>query len=430
MNGLVWFRNDLRVIDNHSLYNACNENEAVIAIYCLDPRHFETTPYGFKKTEKYRAQFLLETLNELQENLRQLNITLFVCYDTPENCLQKIVANHGITSIYLQREWTPEETTVENNVRKLTPTVTWKTSYDQFLFHPEDVPFENWDKIPEVFTEFRKQLEKRIRIRPTVQISPKNPSNLIDIPNNIPTIEDLGFSKFTQPNKTAFPFKGGENQAKKRIDHYFWETKKIAVYKKTRNGLIGTDYSSKLSAWLANGSISPRTIYWEVLQFEKKITKNEDTYWLIFELIWRDYFKYISLKHGNKIFQLNGILQKEYSWNQSTKAFNQWSNGNTPEHFVNANMIELQKTGWMSNRGRQNVASYWAKEWEQDWRMGAAYFESMLIDYDVHSNYGNWIYNAGVGNDPRDRKFNIKRQAELYDGDRKFQKMWLIPELF
>jgi deoxyribodipyrimidine photo-lyase len=97
---------------------------------------------------------------------------------------------------------------------------------------------------------------------------------------------------------------------------------------------------------------------------------------------------------------------------------------------VNANMIELQKTGWMSNRGRQNVASYWAKEQEQDWRIGAAYFESMLIDYDVHSNYGNWMYNAGVGNDPRDRKFNIKRQAEMYDTDGKFQKMWLTPELF
>ena len=89
--------------------------------------------------------------------------------------------------------------------------------------------------------------------------------------------------------------------------------------------MVGKDYSSKLSAWLANGSISARTIYWEVQQFEKKVIKNEDTYWLIFELIWRDYFKYISLKHGNKIFQLNGILQKEYHWNQNTKAFNQWT---------------------------------------------------------------------------------------------------------
>jgi deoxyribodipyrimidine photo-lyase len=180
---------------------------------------------------------------------------------------------------------------------------------------------------------------------------------------------------------------------------------------------------------LANGSISARTIYWEIQNYEKEICKNEDTYWLVFELIWRDYFKYISLKHGNNIFKLDGILQNKYDWKTNQKAFREWAFGNTREPFVNANMIELLKTGFMSNRGRQNVASFWAKEWEQDWRIGAAYFESMLIDYDVHSNYGNWIYNAGVGNDPRDRKFNIKRQAEMYDADGKYQKMWLNPDI-
>jgi len=93
-------------------------------------------------------------------------------------------------------------------------------------------------------------------------------------------------------------------------------------------------------------------------------------------------------------------------------------------------MIELQKTGWMSNRGRQNVASYFAKEMELDWRVGAAYFESMLIDYDVHSNYGNWLYVAGVGNDPRDRKFNIALQSKKYDPQYTFQHLWLQPILF
>ena len=429
MNGLKWFRNDLRTIDNHSLYNACRENEKVIGIYCLDPRHFETTPFGFKKTEKFRTKFLLQTLHELQQNLLEKNIRLLVYYGYPEQLIPEIAAKYQIDTIYTQNEWTSEEISVEQEIRNLI-TVNWKTYYDQFLFHPDDVPFDDWEKIPEVFTDFRKQLEKKIRVRPTVSISAKPNSNLIEETTSIPSLEDLGLEDFKQPEKTAFPFRGGEIQAKKRIKEYFWDSNKLSVYKKTRNGLVGKNYSSKLSAWLANGSISARTIYWEVQQYEKKIVKNEDTYWLIFELIWRDYFKYISLKHGNKLFKLSSILEKEYKWNQNPKALNQWINGNTPEHFVNANMIELQKTGWMSNRGRQNVASYWAKEWEQDWRIGAAYFESLLIDYDVHSNYGNWIYNAGVGNDPRDRKFNIKRQAEMYDADGKFQKMWLIPELF
>ena len=88
-------------------------------------------------------------------------------------------------------------------------------------------------------------------------------------------------------------------------------------------------------------------------------------------------------------------------------------------------MIELKNTGWMSNRGRQNVASYFSKIQKLDWRIGAAYFESLLIDYDVHSNYGNWMYLAGVGNDPRDREFNINRQADIYDKDYKFRNNWL-----
>jgi deoxyribodipyrimidine photo-lyase len=204
----------------------------------------------------------------------------------------------------------------------------------------------------------------------------------------------------------------------------------LSYYKKTRNGLLGKKYSSKFSLWLAFGSISPVSIYHEVKKYEKEVTKNDSTYWLIFELIWRDYFKYISMKHGNAIFKLGGLLQKDYTWKINQKYVQQWIDGATPEPFVNANMRELALTGFMSNRGRQNVASFFAKEWHLDWRIGAAYFEAMLIDYDIHSNYGNWMYNAGVGNDPRDRKFNVAWQAERYDPSNKYQKTWLQTTLF
>jgi len=151
--------------------------------------------------------------------------------------------------------------------------------------------------------------------------------------------------------------------------------------------LIGTDFSSKFSPWLANGSLSAKHIYYQVKHFEQEHYKNQSTYWLIFELIWRDYFKYISLKHGNKIFKQDGILEKDYQWSNNQSKIEEWINGRTNQDFVNANMIELKKTGWMSNRGRQNVASYFAKELQLDWRIGASYFESLLIDYDVHSNF-------------------------------------------
>jgi deoxyribodipyrimidine photo-lyase len=256
-------------------------------------------------------------------------------------------------------------------------------------------------------------------------MQPQEVSSKVETYFKLPTLEQLGFEDFEIDSRTAFPFKGGTTAAGKRLDYYFFKTQSLGVYKKTRNGLLGENYSSKFSPWLANGSLSARQIYWKIKTFEEQFYANQSTYWLIFELIWRDFFKYTSLKHGNAIFKLEGILNTFYGWSKNSKFIKEWTDGRTADDFVNANMIELKNTGWMSNRGRQNVASYFAKTLKIDWRIGAAYFESMLLDYDVHSNYGNWMYVSGVGNDPRDRIFNLKRQAEMYDNDKRFRNKWL-----
>jgi len=428
--GLVWFRNDLRVHDQISLVKAAKENNFVMAIYCFDPRHFEKDRFGFVKTEKYRAQFLIETVNALQDQLNELNIPLFVHFEKPETILPEYIKIHKVSSVYLQKEWTSEEVNVLKNVKANVGThVDFVENYDQFLYHPEDIPYEI-GKIPQVFTEFRKKCEKYAHIRPLETIAKMPEKNRVAHLTKVPTLKEVGLAAFEQDVRTAFPFKGGEKAGLERLQNYFWETKKLSYYKNTRNGLVGTDYSSKFSAWLANGSLSPRMIYHEVKKYEAEIVKNQSTYWLIFELIWRDFFKYISLKHENTIFKLEGILHKTYDWNRDATRIQQWINGETSEPFVNANMLELKHTGWMSNRGRQNVASYFAKTLELDWRIGAAYFESLLLDYDVHSNYGNWMYVSGVGNDPRNRTFNVKLQAERYDANKKFQNRWLQTSLF
>ncbi|WP_439129705.1 DASH family cryptochrome [Polaribacter sp.] len=428
--GLVWFRNNLRVNDNISLKKSIENNNKTFAVYFFDPKLFQEDAYGFKKTAKFRAKFLIETIADLQRNLANLNITLLTYFDSPENKLQKLCKEYAVTDIYTQKEWTKEETETNKKIRKKLPSdISFVEDYDQFLYHPNTVS-KDFSKIPNVFTAFRKKLEKTVAVQEENNISKLSSDNLLEIKTEIPTLENLGFSDFKIPNKTAFPFLGGESEALKRLDNYFFETKKVAFYKKTRNGLVGTDYSTKFSAWLANGSISAKTIYWKIKEFENEFGANQSTYWVIFELIWRDYFKYISLKYNNKIFKIGGILDKDYQWYNYQKDINKWIYGETKDDFVNANMIELKKTGWMSNRGRQNVASYFAKELLLDWRIGAAYFESLLIDYDVHSNYGNWMYVAGVGNDPRDRKFNTKLQAERYDSKYKFRKLWLEKTLF
>ena len=427
---LVWLNNNLRSQDNLVLKSALEQSERTIALFCIDPNLFEVGHYGFKKMDVFRAKFLLETLTELKLELEQLNVTLLVYFDQSKTVIPKLVEQYNISNIYLEKEWTYEEALEIQGVKALVDAnVKFHSFYDQFLFHPDDIPFDP-SETPKVFTVFRKILEKQSKVRPSVINNAQHESGKLDIIQNIPSLEDLGFTSPEKITHSAFPFEGGEINATKRLKHYFFETKALGVYKKTRNGLVGTNYSSKFSAWLANGSMSARQIYWNVKKFEKEFYSNQSTYWLVFELIWRDFFKYISLKHGNSVFKINGILDQKYQWSNNQLFIDQWINGRTADDFVNANMIELKQTGWMSNRGRQNVASYLAKNQKIDWRIGAAYFESMLVDYDVHSNYGNWMYVSGVGNDPRDRIFNVKSQAERYDPNHRFRKLWLQSKLF
>jgi deoxyribodipyrimidine photo-lyase len=428
---LVWLRNDLRFQDQNSFVKACQRFDRVVAYYSFEPKDYVDSVWGFQKTGKFRTHFLLETLHSLKAELLKKNISLIVETRSAAEGIPLWMEELQASALFFQEEWTEEEKEISNAVcNRLSDSMDIHSHYDQFLFHPEDIPMEI-EQIPQVFTAFRKKCEKYGKIRSCfAQPRILDKLSLLEETPVIPLLEDFGFSAFEHHSHSVFPFKGGTLSALGHLENYFWNTKRLSYYKQTRNGLVGTHYSSKFSPWLANGSLSARMIYWEIMSYEREIEKNESTYWLIFELIWRDYFKYISLKHGHSFFHLGGILKKEYSWNTKPDFFLKWVEGKTAEPFVNANMIELKKTGFMSNRGRQNVASYFAKNMLMDWRMGAAYFEQQLIDYDVHSNWGNWMYVAGVGNDPRDRKFNVKIQAERYDPKGQYQKLWLQNTLF
>lgn len=428
---LHWFRNDLRVEDNTALTAAC-KSERVLGIYCFDPRFFEEDKYGFPRTGKLRAQFLLQTVSDLKDKLRELNIPLFIFFDRPETRIPELVARFEVCEIHCQKEWTRDEREIDQVLKNALPdNVSMISHYDQFLFHPQDIPFAGFSEIPEVFTSFRKACEKTALVRKCLPVPKKRADTFWLKPDSITLkLKELGLEDITPDPRTAFPFKGGSQAGLDRLMAYFWETDGLRYYKKTRNGLLGTEYSSKFSPWLANGSLSARTIYHQVREYEKKVMKNQDTYWMIFELIWRDYFKYISLKHGNQIFYGAGIRGAACHKEISPTLLKNWVSGKTANDFINANMLELALTGWMSNRGRQNTASYWTHHLKQDWRVGAAYFESTLIDYDVHSNWGNWMYNSGVGNDPRDRVFNPELQAKRYDPQGRYRRLWLQPSLF
>ncbi|MEM9929816.1 MAG: DASH family cryptochrome, partial [Bacteroidota bacterium] len=303
-------------------------------------------------------------------------------------------------------------------------------SRGKLLYYTADLPFPI-TQTPDIFTQFRKETERITQVRQPLPTPVRVPFPVLEVPElgALPALSDFGIAPPPQDERAAYQWEGGETAALDRLAYYLFDSQAIATYKETRNGLIGPDYSTKFSPWLAYGCLSPKKIYWEVKAYEEKNGANKSTYWVIFELLWRDFFRLMGKKHGNAIFHKGGTKGEAKNWSQDRGKFQRWLEGQTGTPFIDANMREIAQTGFMSNRGRQNVASYLVKDLNVDWRFGAEYFEHQLLDYDVTSNWCNWNYVAGVGSDPReDRYFNIMSQAERYDGDGEYVKRW-CPEL-
>ncbi|WP_373479383.1 DASH family cryptochrome [Geminocystis sp.] len=428
---LIWFRNDLRIHDQEILIDAIEENpEMIIPIYCFDERQFQTTSFGFPKTGKFRAKFLLEAVTDLRKSLQTIGSNLILRKGIPEEIIPDIAINYQIDLVCFSQEATAEEIKVERKlVKALTQAkIKVKSVWQSTLYHPQQLPYEIAE-IPDLFTNFRKEIEKKSEVYSTL----KTPEKLPSIPNinigDIPTLQNLGLEEYEASQKSVLNFKGGEIEGINRLKNYFWEKDCLKEYKKTRNGMLGSDYSSKFSPWLAHGCLSPRYIYEEVKKYEQERVKNDSTYWLIFELLWRDFFRFIAVKYGNKIFYKSGLQNISLPWQENWSIFETWCERQTGYPLIDANMRELKTTGFMSNRGRQNVASFLTKNLGINWQMGAQWFESLLIDYDVCSNWGNWNYTAGIGNDARGfRYFNIPKQSLDYDYHGDYLRHWL-PEI-
>jgi deoxyribodipyrimidine photo-lyase len=429
---IVWLRNDLRVLDNEALLRAVQNYDQVIPLYVLAPERYELLDLGFPKQGAHAARFLLESLQDLRNSLRERSGELFVRQGQVASLLPELAATFGAGQVLVNKAVTDEELQAEEAVkaelhrRGLATALTFV--WTSTLYHLNDLPFA-YTAVPDVYTHFRRAVEQQSSVRAPLPAPTQVPVPPALAAGEIPTVAELGLAPPPEDPRAFLRFTGGEHAGWQRLRHYFWQTEELSRYKARRNGMLGADYSSKFSPWLAHGCLSARSIYAEVKQYEAQIVRNKSTYWLIFELIWRDFFRYVALKVGKRLFYKSGPQGLAVAYQNHWPHFEAWMRGETGVPLIDANMRELNATGFMSNRGRQNVASYLIKDLAIDWRWGAAYFESRLLDYDVCSNWGNWTYQAGVGNDPREnRYFNIMSQAQRYDKKGDYVRHW-CPEL-
>jgi deoxyribodipyrimidine photo-lyase len=423
----IWFKNDLRLSDHPALHAALQENAEILPIYCLDTAQFYPQgEFGFRRTGAFRAAFLLESIKALDADLRRLSSGLFFFEERASIAIPEFVKNQNIAAVFTLDEFGTEEQEELKQVR----TALIAIGAELRIFTPELLlpldkqPFSP-EKMPEVFTAYRHKAEAVFLPEDILPKPATIPSPAIPV-LKLPALSKFGLSLPPEDPRSAFPFKAGQREAMKRLRYYGEESGLLSQYKETRNGLVGADYSSKLSPWLAQGNLSARMVYREVKDYEREFGANQSTYWLIFELRWRDFFRLMMLKHGKSVFQFQGFSEGFLPPSaRNEKSFRRWAEGKTGQSFVDAAMRELLASGFMSNRMRQVVASYLIDYMKLDWRLGAAWFEEQLIDYDVSSNWCNWAYQAGVGNDPRGKRvFNPERQAEMYDPDGVFRKLW------
>ncbi|MEQ6888684.1 DASH family cryptochrome [Halomonas sp. CS7] len=416
---LIWLRNDLRLADN-PLFAFATPPEALLCVFALDEAWLEPLPgLGAPRIGPARLRFLWESLIELRGELLKRGSDLLVRIGDPVEAVAALVDEHAIDEVRVRADPGWEE---QQAVARLGEKVTLSRFDTGTLLDEASLPTA-LAELPGSFSAFRRRVERAGAIPDAVPAPVTLPGWPEGAPRGFPPLGQVcALAAAWAPDaRGEFAFAGGEAAGLARLDHYLWQSGAIARYKQTRNGLVGADFSTRLSPCLAHGCLSARQVRDAVRAWEARHGANESSYWVVFELLWREYFHWAARQEGAALYGDRRLPAPDHG-------FHAWCEGRTGVPFVDAAMRELAATGWLSNRARQNVASFLVHELAGDWRLGAAWFEACLVDYDVASNWGNWRYVAGVGRDTRDRWFNVLKQARDYDPAGDYVAHWQ-PEL-
>ncbi|MEZ9478397.1 DASH family cryptochrome [Vibrio splendidus] len=442
--GLYLFTNDLRINDNQLLLCAAQRVDKLIFVI-VEPTLVRFSA-DFAKEQSYgalRQTFVSQSIANLESNLVKLGQQIVVIRSNhlepgaAEQTLGQIILTQHVTHFFANAHCGYDERRLIRSIQRQSPNLVMCLPHHSTLFDSHELPFE-LSKVPSSFTKFRKLVEHLDVNRNETVIShlppPVTPTPVSAIP-----LFNSAISKRAATND----YLGGEDAGLAHLDNYFSHDYAFN-YKQTRNAFDGIENSTNFSPWLALGCVSPKTIYRHLKQFEADHGSNDSTYWIYFELLWREYFYWKCLSLGSSLFgdSSNQKLNTPNSSGTSNLNLAKWKNGNTNYPIVDACMRQLNETGYMSNRGRQLAASCLIYELGIDWRHGAAYFESQLIDYDVASNWGNWAYIAGALRpqvstqtnkqkntnqaQPKSRHFDLGKQTDMYDPNHAFINKWNV----
>lgn len=429
MRGLVWFREDLRTIDNTALHYAATAcKEGIAAVYILDKKLWKKCD-----TAPCHIEFILRGLKILRSELQKLNIPLFFLEtnkteDTPEVLLTLINKIHA-EGLFFNYQYEIYEKNRDEAITKYLTThgIQVQGFHDQTILAPGTVKTQQ-NNYFSVFAPYKRQWykifnERKIKLLPKLKSQPT--FNFAIEQNLIPTT--LSDFKSTI-NAKLWP--AGQHNAIKKLNYFI--DNNLFNYDSTRN-YPALDTTSKLSPYLATGMISPRQCFlaaYHTNQNELDSGNKGAVIWMS-ELIWRDFYKDILISvprvSKNKAYK---EPTDNIKWDYDEKLFLAWQQGQTGYPIIDAAMRQLNTTGWMHNRLRMIVAMFLTKNLFFDWRLGEKYFMSHLIDGDLSANNGGWQWSASTGTDaaPYFRIMNPLLQSKRFDPNGNFIKKY-CPEL-
>ena len=423
---LFIFRRDYRLYDNIGLYNACRNfckkpGDKLYPIFIFTPEQVSHNPYA----SKMAIQFMIESLADLESDISKNTSGKLACfYGDNIEIISRILRDKKITHLCFNRDYTPYSSHRDHKIEELCKkhNILCETWNDAYLFDMKsinklrdlEIPYtdssHNTDIYYKKFTPFYENTVSHFRqIQEPVGL-PSHRNCFSDAGGNLSLTD--AYQRFAEISEEAH-VKGGRKEGlihlSKAIQRFVGHP---SMYAKIHDQL--TDETTNLSAYLKFGCLSVREV------FHKLKTGSKE---LIRQLIWREFYAHCLYIWPETI---NTTLTNQHRrWTNNRGAFERWKHGKTGVDIVDAAMTQMNRTGYMHNRGRLIVSSYLINNLKIDWRDGAKYFSQKLIDIDVANNSGNWRWAA---EQPEFKALNVETQAKKFDKEREYRNQWLNSE--
>ena len=410
MNKIIWFRYDLRLIDNDAFSHAVKQGNT-LPIFIFDKDYFK-----LDTSSSFHLEFIKKSIEDLEKNLqREYGSHLNIYYGDTLEILKRIVDRFKISEIY------------SNKIFKNRYLTDLDLKIEEFCLTKKI----KWN----VFNQFGVQLNHRERYKWSNNWNQFINTDLSLAKSNCKFIFDQKFNNFDNIKTNQININsiqdGGRSNAIKLLDSFL--NSRSNNYQKEMSSPISAENScSRLSPHITYGNISLKEIYYKTkkkMSSELSYTNKRSLIAFKSRLAWHCHFiqklydePEIEYQNLNKAY--DGLRENNFN----EKYFLAWKKGNTGYPFIDACMRYLSKTGWINFRMRAMLVSFASYQLWLDWKKTSKHLAKLFTDYEPGIHYSQFQMQSGTTGINSIRIYNPIKQSHDQDVEGKFIKKW-VPEL-